>query len=573
MSVRLALRAVAVSIAVAALIDPMFARRLPAPLAIEFRLPAASHPDAARAEALHRALLDALGDDVIVGGAADPQAVVAIGDAGPPGVTDRPLFFIPVDAPRVSIQRLDVPPWVAAGQAIRLTASIAASGMNGRRTIIAVHMRGASVASRTHQWTSDDGAFEAALTFAPPATGAHRVRVVAQTDGEAERVVADTMVTVREQPLRVLVYEARPTWPVAFARRALEADGMFAVAATTRSSRPAATTAGGAPPALAAIDVDRYDAVLVGALDELAAADLDALGRFVSRRGGTLVLAPDRRIPAAVTRYFRLPAAEEVLLERAVTVAAGAASLRASELLLFPGAEGDPIASAPHSGGTRPAALALRHGDGQVVVSGLLDGWRYRGDAAGGFDAFWRALLADAALAAVPPLDLRVTPAAARPGERLRITVQVRRSELETGGGLGVDGIAAVLTGPGGAEQRIRLWPGTRAGLFEAEIEAPDAGGYTVRASGAQSSVEIPLLVSGDVVQVRTDAGRAWRLAAAVTGGAVVTRPEALRGALTSVSTGTVERAVRPMRSPWWIVPFAGLLCAEWTLRRRAGLI
>jgi hypothetical protein len=31
-------------------------------------------------------------------------------------------------------------------------------------------------------------------------------------------------------------------------------------------------------------------------------------------------------------------------------------------------------------------------------------------------------------------------------------------------------------------------------------------------------------------------------------------------------------RETRPMRGAWWIVPFAGLLGAEWTLRRRRHL-
>jgi hypothetical protein len=30
--------------------------------------------------------------------------------------------------------------------------------------------------------------------------------------------------------------------------------------------------------------------------------------------------------------------------------------------------------------------------------------------------------------------------------------------------------------------------------------------------------------------------------------------------------------SVRPMRAPWWIIPFAGCLTIEWWLRRREGL-
>ena len=33
-----------------------------------------------------------------------------------------------------------------------------------------------------------------------------------------------------------------------------------------------------------------------------------------------------------------------------------------------------------------------------------------------------------------------------------------------------------------------------------------------------------------------------------------------------------MNNRVHPMRSGWWILPFAGLLAAEWTIRRRKGL-
>ena len=46
--------------------------------------------------------------------------------------------------------------------------------------------------------------------------------------------------------------------------------------------------------------------------------------------------------------------------------------------------------------GLRFGIIASRFND--EIVSGLLDGYRYRGDE--GFDPFWRALVADAAMAA-----------------------------------------------------------------------------------------------------------------------------------------------------------------------------
>jgi hypothetical protein len=430
-----------------------------------------------------------------------------------------------------------------------------------------------TVAQAVHEWTSDDESFEAAFTFAPTVTGAHRIRLVAETEG-ARAALADTLINVRDQALRVLVYEARPTWPATFVRRTLAADAMFEVAATSRSSRPAATIAGGAPPRLDALSADRYDAVVVGALDELRPEDLRALDRFASDRGGTVVLVPDRRIPAAVSRAFDLPEAEETLLQRPIAVRQAAAPVRASELLLLTADDrATTIAVVPHGGGIRPVVAAFQRGEGQVVVSGLLDAWRFRGDSNAAFDTFWRSLVADAALAARPPVELRLSPATARPGDIVHVALQIRPSEFQEERNLVTVGtVAAELAGTDGTRETIRLWPGVRAGLFEGTIPAPAPGGYTVRATHGKSSVEVPLIAADDVVGVATDTQAALAHRAAMTGGAVAASADAAARALEAMEAGTIQRTARPMRSPWWILPFATLLCAEWTLRRRAGM-
>jgi hypothetical protein len=40
---------------------------------------------------------------------------------------------------------------------------------------------------------------------------------------------------------------------------------------------------------------------------------------------------------------------------------------------------------------------------------------------------------------------------------------------------------------------------------------------------------------------------------------------------LDALGPSPVDDLVRPMQSPWWIVPFAGLLSVEWWSRRRRG--
>ena len=64
---------------------------------------------------------------------------------------------------------------------------------------------------------------------------------------------------------------------------------------------------------------------------------------------------------------------------------------------------------------------------------------------------------------------------------------------------------------------------------------------------------------------------RAW---ASSRGGAVIAEPDlgTLSETIARAASPPIERrVVRPMRSPWWIVPFGLALGAEWWLRRRRG--
>ena len=85
----------------------------------------------------------------------------------------------------------------------------------------------------------------------------------------------------------------------------------------------------------------------------------------------------------------------------------------------------------------------------------------------------------------------------------------------------------------------------------------------------------MPLIVS-PVTEPSTASGDPEIAAtvAAATGGVVVTSDhlQPLIDRLGAVSRETIVRAGHPFRSPWWGVAFAGLLSAEWAMRRRRGL-
>jgi hypothetical protein len=418
--VSICLRLLAVAIAIAGVIDPVITRRAPAPLSVMVEMPSGSDPNFARALARRSDVVSALDKRIVINGIVPARATIAIGNTEISN-SSAPVFAIPVQAkqPSVSIVDIQAPRHTVPGQAAAVAARVRALGVGGRVTRFSLELVGVEIAKRDHTWTKPHESFDLQLSFAPPSAGVHRVRLLARTDGVADLAVADAVVVTRAQPLRVLAFEPRPSWPLTFVRRSLEGDPLFEVAFASRTSRPAMTTSGPAPRSLQSLDVERFDVVIAGALDDLGEAEVRALDRFVTERGGTLVLLPDRRIPETIRRRFDLPRVEEVLIDSPLQLEGGIAPMRASELLLMP-LSVRALASARQGKAERTVIGVLDRGAGRVVVSGALDAWRYRADQSGAFDALWRAIVADGALASSPPIDIALAPQVARPGDRLQ---------------------------------------------------------------------------------------------------------------------------------------------------------
>jgi hypothetical protein len=568
----LVLRVAAVSIAIAGVIDPAITRQAPSPRAVEFRLPPASDPGFAAAAALRARIAAELESSTVTAAALTPRAILAIGNADVEPTGESQIFAVPLPpaSPSTVISSVAVSPRTVKGQSARIAASVRGVGLSGRTSSIALEVRGTVLERIAHAWTHDDESFDARWSFAPPDAGVYRVRVRVTTPDVAE-AVADDLVVARDASLRVLVYEPRPSWPVTFVRQSLESDESFDVASTARTSRPARTLSIGSPRSLPELVADRFDVVIAGALDELSEADLEAIDRFASTRGGSVVLLPDRQLPASVRRRFELPRADEVLLEKPAAMEGESPRLQASELLLFPSVPTlRPLAVVRHAATTRPAIVGLDRGEGRLIVSGALDAWRHR--AADDFAMFWRALAADAAVASPQRVEVSVEPPIARPGDDVRLIVNLRRTEFDDRTStIDLPPVSASLVGTPASAEPIRLWPGPRLGSFTARLRAPAPGRYTVSASIAGASTEVPLIVADDVVHAAKRSASSIAYAARATGGAVLEDPKAVANAIDRIDTGVESRTTRPMRSIWWIVPFTALLCAEWTLRRRTG--
>ena len=326
--------------------------------------------------------------------------------------------------------------------------------------------------------------------------------------------------------------------------------------------------------------LDDYDAVIVGAPEDLSAADITALETFARVRGGAVVLVPDRR-PAG--RYAALVGDvefDEVLVNDPVEArASSAVTLHASELVVpkQDPSGADVLASVETQRAVRPLIFSRSLGAGTVIFSGALDAWRYRGRADDGFSRFWQMTMAEAALRAPAKLAVEIEPPVALPGVEVRLSARIRRTEWqELPDRTVVPPIGARIIGPRGIEESIRLWPSAEAGLFEGTVKAPEAGSYDVQVRSAAVTADAVLVAAANArpSSALRAAEEAPALVAAATGGVVVNASDLgpLERHLRSLPKAERRVAAHPARTWWFALVFAGLLSAEWALRRKRGL-
>lgn len=425
-------------------------------------------------------------------------------------------------------------------------------------TTIVVRDGAAVVGTVTHKWGADSAA-AIDVPWWPIDAGARTLRVEAvAANGESATFdnVMDIGVSVETNPVRVLVFDARPSWNSTFVRRALEDDPRLAVEHRARiaPSLSAGTRSG----VLDAQTLENTPVAIVGDPDALTPADVALFDRYVRVRGGSLILLPERRITGGAARLLDGQWTEHLLPS---PEAVGA--LRASELLR---ATNLPLTTQvlAQSGGSS-SIVALPRGHGRVIVSGAMDAWRFR-DAA--FDDFWRSTIveageAGASLAIAFDSDLAPT------GDRMPFTVHRRSFEAR-------DALEITVTSQCGDGERssVRVWPSGDVNAFNGELQLTDAA-CELRATVGDRSATAH--VSSSVSPARGAEGTLAELERSViaAGGAVSEAGDtaSLARQLASNVTATSQVvSIRPMNSLWWMFPFAGCLAVEWWLRRRDGL-
>ena len=560
------LRLIAVAIAIAGLVDPAISLSGASRARLAIITPQAS---SSAAEVRSRLIRDLSSSYEIVSDVtSDAAAAVVIGDRYP----DQPLpetlmvstVTLPADAiSGVRIIRVDAPRDVPPATAIHLEVDVEGAGVVGSSTEVTATIAGVETGRVSHRWTANPERWRASLDAVPVGGAPYVLRI------GADRSVADVVVDARRAPLEVEFFDPRPSWATTFVRRALEADARVQVSSLSFTSRGVSVQTGSAVP-LGDPRLDRFQVVVIGGLERLSAGDAHALERFMRERGGAVIAIPDQRVDAGPARDLIAvgDVVERLLEQPAKLTTAPAASLQASEFLVVralpPG--GDIVARLPGNE-AQPVMVSSPRGDGRLLFSGAMDAWRYRAADSGAFDRFWQSTIAGLALAVPPPIAIEVEPPLLRPGESADVIVRIRARD--------VTAVSATIDG----DQPVRLRPEPATGVYQGRFTAQGRAARStveVRVAGAQSAdASRTFLVQRDVQRVRPTAAPSLAMLATSHRGVDVT-PQRLgdleRFVRNAITPPRVTSVVHPMRSVWWIVPFAACLSAEWWLRRRRGL-
>jgi hypothetical protein len=574
---QIGLRAIAVAIAIAGVIDPAWTASAPLPQKLVV-IRALSTPDREAAAALSAALpgwqIETREHTSRLPCAPGEQCVlVADGskDVSVPDDLTRPVSLVtvrPIASPNVAVRSVSVSSGHQSAAGVARIELVRTGEIP--KSEIRILDGNAVISSAIHEWATGSSAI-VDVPWWPLGTGARALTIeVPPVDGERSSIDNHVNVGVNIAAARapVLVFDARPSWSSTFVRRALEDDGRFTVGYRTRVAP--ALSAGTLNGRLDVAALDLAAVVVIGAPDALTAEEVALLHRFVSVRGGTLILLPERSPSGAWTQL--LPG---VWTEHLTATPEAVGPLRAGEVLR---ADRLPAtASVLARSGSAASIVVSPTGNGRIVVSGAMDAWRYRDLDAGPtdslgasvFDTFWRSLVAESA-AAGEALQLSFDRTLAARGSRSRFTIQARRMTPPTSS-------EASATARCGSEAAatIRLGPAGRVGSFTGELPLATSGSCRIEATIDDRHVTGSIAVADrpafGVEQTLTKLERRVIASGGVTAAAGQEATIA-RAVVGEALSPDVAVTVYPMRAWWWILPFAGCLSIEWWLRRRRGL-
>ena len=616
-SVASTLRWIAIAIAVTAAIDPvMIVSRAGRPLV------AVVASDPLRDSAASARVIASLGSEanVVAGPFGGADATVIVGESLPANAMESatPVFaVVPSGSVRPAIELVSAPRTTTLDAVIAVSATISVGA--GQSVDVALRSGDVELDRKTIRAAVSARHAAVELHAAAPDTGVQHLRLViadaAGPVGVSSGVgdaTADITVDVRPRRWNVLFFDARPSWSSRFVRMAVERDPRFSVAGRMMTSRAFASDAG-SPPSQVEDDAPLrgYDAIVIGGPGALSDKAAQGLERFMRNRGGSVVLLMDDSASAGASPVVRLTGAQRWTLHaeneapaRITAVSWDGRILRASQVASPDRAPAGMtvIAEARAVVGVKPRAVTSRAvaagasateraiadtipraalwatsvGAGRLVVSGALDAWRFRDSTLSNFDRVWQDLIADVSARSPQPIAISA-PDAVRPGETMMVRVTLRDVALRAIAAPSARAsVSGTLVASTGARTPLRLWPAGSIGEFEAAVRAPDAPGVLhIEVTSGADRASLPFVGSASA-SAPSSAARSSLIPWVQGNGGKIFRSDAL-GGLPDAIRGATSFAPRaepwhPMRSPWWIVPFALLLSVEWYSRRRQGL-
>ncbi len=523
------------------------------------------------------------------------------------GALARPVVVVsPITSgPSVAIRRIQAPARAMLESRVTVSVTLITRGFTSAKPTpareIGVELaRGDVVVSRERVRVAHDTVLTVPLTFVPSAIGPEVWRARAYVSQQSDTARSDVVVDVRANRWSVLFFDRRPSWMSTFVRRALERDPRFAVTSRVITSTNVSRQTGRPPEGLDAIArTAAFDAVVIGAPEALTARDVDGITTLLNARGASVLLLADhaaplgaaktlldfggwrtiaRRVPAELSAPVRGDQSPEPLRLKALSVGVPQRlPALAVPLAMLRAANSDSVRATNRlANSTMSAAQTVIWrvpvGLGQLVISGAFDAWRYRDTAQSTFDATWRDLVDDAASQRQAALDVRLSTSLVIP--RARTTLVVTPRDTMTAIPIGVT--LRAIDAPTERPTPLTVGAPREGGQFVTSFRAPAVSGrYEALVVQGPDSVRVPLVVMPSVAHDadnEPDLLSAWATSG---GGRVVPRDSV--ASVTTVLDAVLRpvpqvSAWHPMRSAWWIVPFALALAAEWWIRRRRGL-
>ena len=581
-----ALRVLAFAIAIAAVIDPaLTASRSNRPLVS--LLTTDSVRNGVMMGRVERTLARRF--TVVRGAIPGAAGTVLVGDEVPKTETVAPLMVVAPahGTPFLRIIALDVPATSSLNAQIPIVTKLRVWGAKGRAVDVDVRVGDVHIDQQLLPMDGDTVEFTATMPVVPATAGATLVHVRAQVAGTNVTDEATTTIDPGQKRFAVLFFDPRPSWLTTFVRRAVERDPQFEVMHRVVTSRGVSNTGGSAPQSLRdAHSLSMYGTVVVGAPEQLTEADVSGLERFMRERGGSVVLLMDRRAAGSIDRLTGASSWHAVSLPTVDTLEATSAIpgsespfrglLQAREIAwpsTLPAGARVHFVNVARDSTRRAVVWSVPVGAGRLLVSGAQDSWHHR-DAGSGFDTFWTTTVAQLTASAPPPVDVTLASRSIAPGQTTALRVWIRDAALSLRSDQSAT-VSAVIAGPNDTTN-LRLWPDNSPGTFSGTVVAPAMPGtYRIIVSSGLERSAASLVVDPEARAPARDERHLMSPFAASRKGRVIQEadladlPRALSSALESVLR--VETWY-PMRSAWWIVPFAFLLGAEWWWRRRRGL-